>query len=164
MVDLSIDIRGDDIGENGFRLAAEADRPPLSWRPGSVTDTLTLFIQEDKTGSSSIRNTLESSAKAGIGCLIGLKKWKTGQRGGAARQPPHGNCSGSAILFNANFGDCVKVAPQPCQYLTMLREPVDRMVSEYNCAHTARTAVAARAYYANPRHHHHHHHQMQISV
>lgn len=40
-------------------------------------------------------------------------------------------CRGDAVAIG-HYGDCAAIAPRKCQYFTVLRDPVERRVSEYN--------------------------------
>jgi len=90
------------------------------WSPESPSDMLTIMIQEDKTGSSSVRETLtkaELSTKAGLSAFCFIE--------------PGSTCNRSAVM-PADYGACDAVKPRPCQYFTTIREPLARLISEYS--------------------------------
>jgi hypothetical protein len=94
------------------------------WLPASPSDVLTIYIPQDKTGSTSVRRTLKAQAGAGGYCIIDLH-----DSGGRS-------CSGSAVLVNGgHLGTCEDVEKQSvgrCQYFTTVREPIARLLSEFS--------------------------------
>ena len=42
-------------------------------------------------------------------------------------------CDGAEVLLRADYGACGYL-DRPCRYLVTLREPMSRLVSEYQCA------------------------------
>ena len=91
------------------------------WQPASPDDdVLTIFVEVGKTGSTTVHRTF-TDAVASSYCVIDFVK------------PDTRPCFGNAIVFGAGFGSCSALAPgSRCQYLTTLREPGNRTVSEYN--------------------------------
>ena len=123
------------------------------WNPESPDDVLTVFVEVGKTGSTTIKNTILDAVSAEMSsyCAIDLRSRQLA-KGKTVRA-----CSGSAIVckplpapmdpshpaipdvclavaaVGAPFGTCATVSPgRRCQYLTSLREPGNRTVSEYN--------------------------------
>ena len=109
---------------------AEAQKTGLNWlsrwwQPASPDSMLTIFVVVGKTGSTTVHQTITKAvASSGTSyCVIDVRKHDT--------RP----CFGSAVAFGAGFGSCAALAPgsrSRCQYLTTLREPGNRTVSEYN--------------------------------
>ena len=92
------------------------------WQPRSPDgDVLTVFVEVGKTASTTVHKTFRDTIEAtGSFCIIDF-----------ANDPKP--CFGSAIVFGVPFGACSALAPgSRCQYLTTLREPGNRTVSEYN--------------------------------
>ena len=112
---LYVDARGLSWQQNLF-----ATTKRVVWSPESPSDMLTIMIQEDKTGSSSVRKTLtkaELSTKAGLSAFCFIE--------------PGSTCNRSAVM-PADYGACDAVKPRPCQYFTTIREPLARLISEYS--------------------------------
>jgi len=103
----------------GRKLIECANGQKFHWRPKSKDDILTIYLQEDKTGSSSLRTTLRKLKTDNL-CIIEPDAKATDV------------CRGSAILLAGDFGACAAVKGNRCRYFTMMREPIDRLVSEYN--------------------------------
>lgn len=111
---VQLEVRGSDRTEDLSRL----------WQPASPDDdVLTIFVEVGKTGSTTVHETFtDAVASSGTSyCVIDVVK------------PDTRPCFGNAIVFGAGFGSCSTLAPgSRCQYLTTLREPGNRTVSEYN--------------------------------
>ena len=99
------------------------------WQPASPDDdVLTIFVEVGKTGSTTVHRTFtDAVASSGASyCILDFEKH--GSNAGLMRP-----CTRSAIVFGAGFGTCSALAPgSRCQYLTTIREPGNRTVSEYN--------------------------------
>ena len=99
------------------------------WHPASPEDVLTVFVEVGKTGSTTIKAAILDAvaSKEKSYCVIDLRERRL-DKGEDPRV-----CSGSAMVFGATFGSCAAVSSgHRCQYLTSLREPGNRTVSEYN--------------------------------
>jgi len=108
------------------------------WHPASPEDVLTVFVEVGKTGSTTVKGTMHKAVelRGNVYCIINLQRLAV-ERGVVPQV-----CYGSAMIFGASFGDCTVLAPgRRCQYLTTLREPGNRTVSEYNyfCRNCANT-------------------------
>ena len=112
-------------------------RPPAPWlplwQPESADDVLTIKIEIGKCGSSTLMATLlaQRHRKGGY-CIVDGRKDKSDPTFhgiiGARQQSP---CRSSAVLLGGEYGDCRYVSGK-CQYLTLIRDPVHRALSEYN--------------------------------
>ena len=101
------------------------------WQPARASDTLTIYVQIDKTGSSMLKNTLLEAPPESL-CVLDTHNIQSnpyGPRPDAHPDPSQMRvCRGSAVLIGPGvvFGSCAAVAPRRCQYLTLLREPAAR--------------------------------------
>ena len=92
------------------------------WQPASTANVLTIYVEVLKAGSMTVRNTITNAVASNRTsyCVINAKQDTT-------------PCFGDAIVFGVGFGGCAVLPPgSRCQYLTSLREPGNRTVSEYN--------------------------------
>ena len=97
--------------------------------PKSSPLPLWIFVHIGKTGSESMRQNLRQ-----------LQRWHSlGPRWlcdlGLGLDRSIGSCSANAtVVIGAHYGSCREVsATRPsCRYFTILREPVSRLISEYN--------------------------------
>ena len=117
-------------------LSALPRRPtnPLCSEPMSISEPmlpatpLTIFVHEGKTGSSTIRTVLReaqlSNRAARWLCKIENSNMTHGE------DIMH-ECAWADVIIGAKFGEC-SLSKRPCLYFTVLREPVDRLVSAYN--------------------------------
>lgn len=110
------------------------------WHPQSDDDVVTIYVQIGKTGSSSFKHSLLSAADSAKAsgedflCVIDNRPEDNYYLQESELKYRKSQCNGSAIVYGAGvqFGDCALVAPRRCQYLTLLREPGNRTISEYN--------------------------------
>jgi len=92
------------------------------WQPASPANVLTIYVEVLKAGSMTVRATITNavSSNGTSYCVINARQDTT-------------PCFGDAIVFGVGFGACAVLPPgSRCQYLTSLREPGNRTVSEYN--------------------------------
>ena len=92
------------------------------WQPASPANVLTIYVEVLKAGSMTVRHTITNAVASNRTsyCVINAKQDTT-------------PCFGDAIVFGVGFGGCAVLPPgSRCQYLTSLREPGNRTVSEYN--------------------------------
>ena len=110
--------------------------PPLLPTP-QLNRTLYVFVHIDKTGSSSMRNTLRSLQNHTAAnnprtphwlCDVRLALQSTGAAVGI------NSCGPAAeVVIGAAYGSCERLrVARPCRYFVVLREPVARVVSAYN--------------------------------
>ena len=106
------------------------------WQPTRSSETLTIYVQMDKTGSSMLKRTLLEVPPETL-CVIDSRNIRESLFHFMPYTPDPSKmrvCRDSAVLIGpeATFGACAAVAPRRCQYLTLLREPAARYTSEYN--------------------------------
>ena len=116
------------VWPDGIRCAEAQETNPTGlsrrWQPASPrASVLTVFVVVGKTGSTTVHLTIMNAVASSNTsyCVIDVRRHDT--------RP----CFGNAIVFGAGFGSCTELPPgSRCQYLTTLREPGNRTVSEYN--------------------------------
>ena len=127
------------VWPDGIRCAEAQETNPTGlsrrWQPASPrASVLTVFVVVGKTGSTTVHQTIMNAVASSNSsyCVIDVRRHDT--------RP----CFGNAIVFGADFGSCTELGSRRkhllsflppgsrCQYLTTLREPGNRTVSEYN--------------------------------
>ena len=98
--------------------------------PGLPALPLVLFVHEDKTGSTTVRSTLRAAQFASR-----QERWLCDLEHSSNKTFEYleETCQHADVVIGnvENFGLC-SLTRRPCRYFTVLREPVDRLVSSYN--------------------------------
>jgi len=95
----------------------------LMLTPGLPALPLVLYVHEGKTGSSTVRSTVLAAQFAS------QDQWLCDLR--HSSNWTFETCQHTDVVIGAQYGDCI-LFRRPCRYFTVLREPVDRLVSSYN--------------------------------
>ena len=93
--------------------------------PGLPALPLVLYVHEGKTGSSTVRHVLQAAQSA---CSQDQWLCELSDSSNVTFE----TCQHSDVVIGpALYGTC-SLFRRPCRYFTVMREPVDRLVSSYN--------------------------------